>query len=136
MDPDNPSRHRWKIKNLTISLTKNPPEQTNENYETWEQEDLIVFSWLIQNIKSVLADNLTEYYTPKELWDALNVACRDTQKNSVTVLSVTRIGGSMATKRVQEVPKPRKKRFLPPILAPSTKKTQVMAGDQMVVLED
>nr|GEY32368.1 reverse transcriptase domain-containing protein [Tanacetum cinerariifolium] len=41
------------------------------NYETWEQEDLIVFSWIIQNIEPVLADNLTEYSTAKELWDAL-----------------------------------------------------------------
>nr|GEW49824.1 hypothetical protein [Tanacetum cinerariifolium] len=58
-----------------------------------------------------------------------NVACRGTQKNNAFVLSVTRIGGPMATKRVPKVPKPRKKRFLPPILAPSTKKTQVIAGD-------
>ncbi|GKB37468.1 putative ribonuclease H-like domain-containing protein, partial [Tanacetum coccineum] len=53
-----------------------------------------------------------------------NVACRGTQKNSASVLSDTRIGGPMATKRVPKVPKPRKKRFLPPILAPSTKRTQ------------
>ncbi|GJV03210.1 hypothetical protein Tco_1336779 [Tanacetum coccineum] len=52
------------------------------------------------------------------------------------VLSDTQIGGPMATKRIPKVPKPRKKRFLPTILAPSTKKAQVMAGDQMVVLED
>nr|GEV62677.1 putative Gag-polypeptide of LTR copia-type [Tanacetum cinerariifolium] len=58
-------------KTLLSHLTKNPPEQTNENYETWEQEDLIVFSWLIQNIEPVIAGNLTEYSTTKELWDAL-----------------------------------------------------------------
>ncbi|GJX80895.1 hypothetical protein Tco_0329044 [Tanacetum coccineum] len=65
-----------------------------------------------------------------------NVACRGTQKNNASVLSDTRIGRPMVTKMVPKVPKPRKKRFLPPILAASTKKTQVMAGDQMVVLED
>nr|GEW83376.1 putative Gag-polypeptide of LTR copia-type [Tanacetum cinerariifolium] len=58
-------------KTLLSHLTKNPPEQTNENYEIWEQEDLIVFLWLIQNIKPMLAGNLTEYSTAKELWDAL-----------------------------------------------------------------
>nr|GEV94667.1 hypothetical protein [Tanacetum cinerariifolium] len=60
-------------KTLLSHLTKNPPEQTNENYETWEQEDLIVFLWLIQNIEPMLASNLTEYSTAKELWDALGV---------------------------------------------------------------
>nr|GEW39645.1 ribonuclease H-like domain-containing protein [Tanacetum cinerariifolium] len=34
-----------------------------------------------------------------------------TQKNSSSVLSVTRIGGPMATKWVPKVPKPRKKRI-------------------------
>nr|GEV80291.1 sugar transport protein 13 [Tanacetum cinerariifolium] len=41
-----------------------------------------------------------------------NVACRGTQKNNAFVLSVTRIGGPMATKRVPKVPKPRKKRII------------------------
>nr|GEU79219.1 putative Gag-polypeptide of LTR copia-type [Tanacetum cinerariifolium] len=58
-------------KTLPSHLTKNPQEQTNQNYETWEQEDLIVFSWLIQNIEPVLSGNLTKYSTAKELWDAL-----------------------------------------------------------------
>ncbi|GJU95598.1 putative RNA-directed DNA polymerase [Tanacetum coccineum] len=58
-------------KTLQSHLTTNPPEQTNKKYETWEQEDLIVFSWLIQNIEPVLAGNLNEYSTAKELWDAL-----------------------------------------------------------------
>nr|GFB17993.1 putative ribonuclease H-like domain-containing protein [Tanacetum cinerariifolium] len=39
-----------------------------------------------------------------------NVACRGTQKNSASVLLVTRIGGPMSTKRVPKVPKSRKKR--------------------------
>nr|GFB81537.1 putative Gag-polypeptide of LTR copia-type [Tanacetum cinerariifolium] len=32
---------------------------------------MIVFSWLIQNIESVLVGNITEYSIAKELWDAL-----------------------------------------------------------------
>nr|GEX64509.1 hypothetical protein [Tanacetum cinerariifolium] len=53
-------------------MTTDPPDQTSEDYEQWEQEDLIVLSWLIQNIEPV-AGNLTEYTTTKMLWDALVV---------------------------------------------------------------
>nr|GEY23495.1 putative Gag-polypeptide of LTR copia-type [Tanacetum cinerariifolium] len=60
-----------KLKALLSHLTKEPQKKTSETYETWEQEDLIVFSWLIQNIKPIIADNLTEYPTAKALWDAL-----------------------------------------------------------------
>nr|GEY34510.1 hypothetical protein [Tanacetum cinerariifolium] len=60
-----------KSKALLSHLTKEPPEKTSETYETWEQEDLIVFSWLIQNIEPIIAGNLTEYPTVKALWDAL-----------------------------------------------------------------
>ncbi|KAM0003992.1 hypothetical protein Hdeb2414_s0259g00850581 [Helianthus debilis subsp. tardiflorus] len=68
MDSDDPSRHRWKVQ-----ISVRPPDQTSKDYEQWEQEDLIVFSWLIQNIEPVLAGNLTEYPTAKTLWDALVV---------------------------------------------------------------
>ncbi|XP_076948972.1 uncharacterized protein LOC143621434 [Bidens hawaiensis] len=62
-----------KSKTLLSHLTSDPPNQTSEDYEQWEQEDLIVFSWLIQNIEPALAGNLTEYPTAKMLWDALVV---------------------------------------------------------------
>nr|GEX88591.1 putative ribonuclease H-like domain-containing protein [Tanacetum cinerariifolium] len=62
-----------KSKSLLSHLTADPPDQTSEDYEQWEQEDLIVFSWLIQNIEPALAGNLTEYPTAKMLWDALMV---------------------------------------------------------------
>nr|GEX53730.1 putative Gag-polypeptide of LTR copia-type [Tanacetum cinerariifolium] len=54
-----------KFKSLLSHLTTDPPDQTSEDYEQWEQEDLIVFSWLIQNIEPALAGNLTEYRTAK-----------------------------------------------------------------------
>nr|XP_043639067.1 uncharacterized protein LOC122610138 [Erigeron canadensis] len=61
-----------KSKTLLNHLTENPPEKVSlEKYEIWEQEDLIVFSWLIQNIEPTIAGNLTEFSTSKELWDAL-----------------------------------------------------------------
>ncbi|XP_076895647.1 uncharacterized protein LOC143548334 [Bidens hawaiensis] len=50
-----------------------PPNPTDDQYEQWEQDDLVVFSWLIQNIEPALASNLTEFPTAKALWDALVV---------------------------------------------------------------
>ncbi|KAJ0619957.1 hypothetical protein HanHA89_Chr02g0077071 [Helianthus annuus] len=56
-----------------LSGDPKPPESTAAEYEQWEQNDLIVFSWLIQNIEPALASNLTEFPTAKTLWDALVV---------------------------------------------------------------
>ncbi|KAD4585302.1 hypothetical protein E3N88_22903 [Mikania micrantha] len=50
-----------------------PPNPLDDQYEQWEQNDLIVFSWLIQNIEPALASNLTEFPMAKTLWDALVV---------------------------------------------------------------
>nr|GEW13601.1 putative reverse transcriptase, RNA-dependent DNA polymerase [Tanacetum cinerariifolium] len=60
-----------KSKALLSHLTSNPPKQSSETYEQWEQKDLIVFSWLFQNIEPTLAGDLTKYHTTKTLWDAL-----------------------------------------------------------------
>ncbi|KAF5805996.1 hypothetical protein HanXRQr2_Chr05g0216001 [Helianthus annuus] len=64
-----------KSKHLLSHLTGDPkpPEPTDNQYEQWEQDDLVVFSWLIQNIERSLASNLTEFPTAKTLWDALVV---------------------------------------------------------------
>ncbi|XP_076934438.1 uncharacterized protein LOC143600706 [Bidens hawaiensis] len=62
-----------KSKSLLSHLSGNtaPPKPTDEMYEQWEQDDLVVFSWLIQNIEPDLASNLTEFPMVKTLWDAL-----------------------------------------------------------------
>lgn len=62
-----------KSKALLSHLTTNPPEPTADNYDQWEQEDLVIFSWIIQNIEPSIASNLTEFPTAKSLWDALVV---------------------------------------------------------------
>ncbi|XP_076933537.1 uncharacterized protein LOC143599475 [Bidens hawaiensis] len=62
-----------KSKAFLNHLTQNPPEPTDENYDQWEQDDLVIFSWLIQNIEPAIASNLTEFPTAKTLWDALTV---------------------------------------------------------------
>ncbi|XP_071739710.1 uncharacterized protein [Rutidosis leptorrhynchoides] len=60
-----------KSKILLNHLTSSPPESDDPSFEKWEQDDLVVFSWLIQNIEPNLASNLTEFPTAKTLWDAL-----------------------------------------------------------------
>ncbi|KAJ0589682.1 putative transcription factor interactor and regulator CCHC(Zn) family [Helianthus annuus] len=64
-----------KSKSLLSHITGKPapPDPSDEQYEQWEQDDLVVFSWLIQNIEPGLAGNLTEFLTAKALWDALVV---------------------------------------------------------------
>ncbi|XP_021974902.1 uncharacterized protein LOC110870015 [Helianthus annuus] len=64
-----------KSKNLLSHITGKPAplNPSDEQYEQWEQDDLVVFSWLIQNIEPGLAGNLTEFPTAKALWDALVV---------------------------------------------------------------
>ncbi|XP_071727448.1 uncharacterized protein [Rutidosis leptorrhynchoides] len=58
-------------KGLLNHLTSNGPETDEPSYNQWEQEDLVVFSWLIQNIDPNLASDLTSFPTAKSLWDAL-----------------------------------------------------------------
>ncbi|KAK9050026.1 hypothetical protein SSX86_031005 [Deinandra increscens subsp. villosa] len=62
-----------KSKTLLNHLTENPPDMKEEKYGQREQEDLVVFSWLIQNIKPEIAGNLTEFPTTKTLWNTLVV---------------------------------------------------------------
>ncbi|KAD4384257.1 hypothetical protein E3N88_24425 [Mikania micrantha] len=57
-------------KPLLNHLTTEPDK---DQHEQWEQDDLVVFSWLIQNIEPDLASNLTEFPTTKALWDVLVV---------------------------------------------------------------
>ena len=56
-----------KSKALLKHLISNPPDQSDANYDQWEQDDPIVFSWLIQNIEPTLASNLTEFPTAKNV---------------------------------------------------------------------
>ncbi|XP_071687201.1 uncharacterized protein [Rutidosis leptorrhynchoides] len=53
---------------LLNHLTEDPTDSKNQK---WIQEDLVVFSWLIQNIEPQIASNLTQFPTAKALWNAL-----------------------------------------------------------------
>ncbi|XP_071717999.1 uncharacterized protein [Rutidosis leptorrhynchoides] len=53
---------------LLNHLTKDPLENNNQK---WNQDDLVVFLWVIQNIEPQIASNLTQFPTVKSLWNAL-----------------------------------------------------------------
>ncbi|XP_071687777.1 uncharacterized protein [Rutidosis leptorrhynchoides] len=53
---------------LLKHLTDDPPEVTSNK---WNQEDLVVFSWIIQKIEPQIASNLTQFPITKTLWNAL-----------------------------------------------------------------
>lgn len=56
-----------------ITGTLNPPPIGDPDYEQWKQNDLLVFSWLIQNIEPQIAGNLTKFSTARDLWNALSI---------------------------------------------------------------
>ena len=49
------------------------PAATDPNFFRWRQEDLRVFSWILQNLKPRLMNNVARYKSAKALWDALAV---------------------------------------------------------------
>ncbi|XP_071741087.1 uncharacterized protein [Rutidosis leptorrhynchoides] len=53
---------------LLNHLTEDQPTSNNQK---WNQEDLVVFSWIIQIIEPQIASNLTQFPTAKTLWNAL-----------------------------------------------------------------
>ncbi|XP_071719418.1 uncharacterized protein [Rutidosis leptorrhynchoides] len=57
-----------KFEALLNHLTEDQPTSNNQK---WNQEDLVVFSWIIQNIEPQIASNLTQFPTAKTLWNAL-----------------------------------------------------------------
>ncbi|KAH6764564.1 hypothetical protein C2S51_015813 [Perilla frutescens var. frutescens] len=61
------------IRGRTGHITGNPeaPAIDDPKFLRWEQADLGVFSWILQNIESNLVNNVAEYQTAKALWDAL-----------------------------------------------------------------
>lgn len=49
------------------------PLPTDPAYPKWEQEDQLVFTWLIDNIEDSLVSNASRYPTAKGLWDGLAI---------------------------------------------------------------
>lgn len=49
------------------------PLPTDANFAKWEQDDQLVFTWLIDNMEESLVNNASSYPTAKALWDGLTV---------------------------------------------------------------
>ena len=52
---------------------KDPPEQKSKGYDDWEENDLVVFSWIVDNIENDIIANFAHHQTSKTLWDSLAV---------------------------------------------------------------
>lgn len=50
-----------------------PPAPKSKGYRDWEETDLIVFSWIIENMKDELVADFAHHLTAKALWDNLAV---------------------------------------------------------------
>ncbi|CAA0832261.1 Unknown protein [Striga hermonthica] len=56
-------------------ITNSPPSSKKEEkeFQTWEEDDLIVFSWIIQNMETRLVQRFAQHQTSKALWDSLAI---------------------------------------------------------------
>ena len=45
------------------------PAVNNPDFLRWEQEDLWVFSWILQNLEPRLMNNVSDFQSAKALWD-------------------------------------------------------------------
>ena len=54
-------------------IRKEPPEPGSKGYDDWEEDDLVVFSWIIDNIEDDIIADFAHHQTSKALWDSLRV---------------------------------------------------------------
>ena len=50
-------------------ITNEPPEPNNKGCHDWEENDLVVFSWIIDNIESDIIADFAYHQTTKALCD-------------------------------------------------------------------
>ncbi|XP_047955385.1 uncharacterized protein LOC125201352 [Salvia hispanica] len=54
-------------------IRKEPPEPGSKEYDDWEEDDLVVFSWIVDNIEDDIIADFAHHQTSKALWDSLAV---------------------------------------------------------------
>ncbi|XP_042003757.1 uncharacterized protein LOC121752725 [Salvia splendens] len=54
-------------------IRKEPPEPGSRGYDAWEEDDLVVFSWIVDNIENKIIADFAHHQTSKALWDSLAV---------------------------------------------------------------
>lgn len=66
-------------------IQKNHPDPSSKGYENWEENNLVVFSWIVDNIEDDIIVDFTHHQTSKALWESLAV----TFENEATSTSST-----------------------------------------------
>ncbi|XP_042059365.1 uncharacterized protein LOC121803840 [Salvia splendens] len=54
-------------------IKNDPPESGSKGYDEWEENDLVVFSWIVDNIENDIIADFAHHQTAKALWDNLTV---------------------------------------------------------------
>ncbi|XP_042009052.1 uncharacterized protein LOC121757595 [Salvia splendens] len=54
-------------------IRKEPPAPERKGYNDWEEDDLVIFSWIVDNIEDDIIADFAHHQTSKVLWDSLAV---------------------------------------------------------------
>ncbi|XP_047979007.1 uncharacterized protein LOC125220919 [Salvia hispanica] len=54
-------------------IRNDPPEAGSKGFDEWEENDLVVFSWIVDNIENEIVADFAHHLTSKALWDNLAV---------------------------------------------------------------
>ncbi|XP_047947740.1 uncharacterized protein LOC125193856 [Salvia hispanica] len=54
-------------------IRNEPPEAGSKGFDEWEENDLVVFSWIVDNIENEIVADFAHHLTSKALWDNLAV---------------------------------------------------------------
>ncbi|XP_042051354.1 uncharacterized protein LOC121796605 [Salvia splendens] len=54
-------------------IKNDPPEPGSKGFDEWEENDLVVFSWIVDNIENDIISDFAHHQTSKALWESLAV---------------------------------------------------------------
>ncbi|XP_047961367.1 uncharacterized protein LOC125206112 [Salvia hispanica] len=54
-------------------IRNEPPEPGSKGFDVWEENELVVFSWIVDNIEKDIIADFAHHLTAKALWDSLAV---------------------------------------------------------------
>ena len=54
-------------------IKNDPPNPGSKGFDDWEENDLVVFSWIVDNIEDDIIADFAHHQTSKALWDSLAV---------------------------------------------------------------
>ena len=69
-----------KLRYLNDTIIK--PTKIGPTYPTWDANNSIVMSWLVNSLTDEVQSNYLCYPTAKKIWDSLNLAYFDLEKSA------------------------------------------------------